>query len=416
MLKVLINSYTCCPNMGSEPGMGWNWITNLASHCELYVISEGEYREPCERWCAEHPDLGLHIHWYWNPVPQSTRDKCWNQGNWSFYPLYQQWQKTTADIAREICKSERIDILHQLNMIGFREPGYLWQVSKETQIPFIWGPVDAKDRFPMAYAMGSPLRMRLFLQLKNAITLAQLRFSRRVAHAVAAASCVLSASSNSVRTLKKYFGIDSPLMNETGTYPMAESSYKKENSDYFDILWVGKADFRKQLGIAIKCISKLQDEKIRLHVVGACDVPEVREFQNRNHGQQQIIQYGNVSHDQVLQMMRKSDLFFFTSVAEGTPHAVLEAIGCGLPVLCFDTCGQGDCVTEDVGMKISLSNPDQSVLEFAEKIIYLSSHREELESMAKNCRKRSEELSWENKAKQMVGLYENVIKDQQGKY
>ena len=34
--------------MGSEPGMGWNWIINLAKYCEVYVISEGEYRKQCE--------------------------------------------------------------------------------------------------------------------------------------------------------------------------------------------------------------------------------------------------------------------------------------------------------------------------------------------------------------------------------
>lgn len=50
MLKILVNSYTCCPGMGSEQGMGWNWITNLAHHCELYVITEGEYREQIMEW------------------------------------------------------------------------------------------------------------------------------------------------------------------------------------------------------------------------------------------------------------------------------------------------------------------------------------------------------------------------------
>ena len=44
MLRILINSYTCCPGMGSEQGMGWNWILSIARHCECHVITEGEYR------------------------------------------------------------------------------------------------------------------------------------------------------------------------------------------------------------------------------------------------------------------------------------------------------------------------------------------------------------------------------------
>ena len=85
--------------MGSEPGMGWNCIVHLAN-----------------------------------------RKMCRNQGDWRFYKYYKDWQLKTAMIAREICKKEKIDILHQLNMIEFREPGYLWQISQETGIPFVCGP------------------------------------------------------------------------------------------------------------------------------------------------------------------------------------------------------------------------------------------------------------------------------------
>lgn len=71
----------------------------------------------------------------------------------------------------------------------------------------------------------------------------------------------------------------------------------------------------------------------------------------------QCIWHGSISHLQVQEFMQKSDLFFFTSIAEGTPHVILEAIGNNLPILCFDTCGQGDCVNKNIGIKIPLSNP-----------------------------------------------------------
>lgn len=96
-------------------------------------------------------------------------------------------------------------------------------------------------------------------------------------------------------------------------------------------------------------------------------------------------------------------------MAEGTPHVVLEAIGNRLPVLCFDTCGHGDSVDERVGIKIPLSNPRQSVKDFAEKIEYLYSHRDVLKQMSENCRERRKELSWDNKARQMVELYNQII-------
>ena len=30
MLNVLVNAYAVSPAWGSEPGMGWNWVVNLA--------------------------------------------------------------------------------------------------------------------------------------------------------------------------------------------------------------------------------------------------------------------------------------------------------------------------------------------------------------------------------------------------
>lgn len=31
MISILMNAYACSPNMGSEPGMAWNWWVNLVA-------------------------------------------------------------------------------------------------------------------------------------------------------------------------------------------------------------------------------------------------------------------------------------------------------------------------------------------------------------------------------------------------
>ena len=80
-----------------------------------------------------------------------------------------------------------------------------------------------------------------------------------------------------------------------------------------------------------------------------------------------------------------------------------------LPVLCFDACGFGHVINEKVGIKIPLSTPKQSVHDFVEKISYLYQNKEVLQELASNCKQRQEELSWENKAKQMVALYNQIL-------
>lgn len=405
MLSILINAYACSPNMGSEPGMAWNWCINLAKHCELHIITEGEFRNKTEEVLPTLPQ-GKNMHFYYNPVSDEIRKMCWNQGDWRFYKYYKEWQWKTYLMAKDICQHRHIDILHQLNMIGFREPGYLWKIP---DIPFVWGPVDAKESFPMAYLEGADLKTKLFMQLKNTITKWQLQHAKRVRSAVKRASYVVSASSNSQWAFKKYFQIESPLLNETGCYIQEHPIIDKSKKEYLDVLWVGKMDFRKQLSLALQSIAETKNPHIKLHIVGGGNNLPYQALAKNLGIETQCKWYGAVSHEEVQKIMQESDLFFFTSVAEGTPHVVLEAIGNNLPIVCFDTCGQGDSVNEEVGIKIPLSTPNLSITNFAQKINYLYQNRPILQKLAEECYKRQQELSWDNKALQMLELYHKVL-------
>ena len=421
MLKVLINAYACSPGMGSEPGMAWNWVKNLAKFCELYIITEGEFREKIE---AVVPTLeqGGNMHFYYNPVSDEIRKMCWNQGDWRFYKYYRQWQWKTYLMAKNICVKERIDVLHQLNMIGFREPGYLWKLSKENGVPFVWGPVDAKDKFPVAYLDGASMKTKLFMRLKNFLTGIQLRYSGRVRAAANQASVIFSASSNSQRSFKKYMGIDSPLLNETGCYIdesslMGETAGEIENRPIvdktskktFDVLWVGKMDFRKQLALALRSIAECAQPKMRLHIVGGGNAEPYHKLASELGIENQCVWHGAVSHEEVQKLMQESDVFFFTSVAEGTPHVVLESIGNHLPVVCFDTCGQGDSVNDSAGRKIALSHPSQSVHDFTRILNELEGNRALLKHLSENCKQRQMDLSWEVKARKLMEEYKRII-------
>ncbi len=404
MKSILINAYACSPDMGSEPGMAWNWCINLAKHCKLHIITEGEFRNNIEEVLPTIPQ-GKNMHFYYNPISEEIRKMCWNQGDWRFYKYYREWQYKTYLIAKEIIKNNHIDIVHQLNMIGFREPGYLWKIEG---VPFIWGPVDAKEKFPVAYLEGASLKAKSFIRLKNFITGLQLRFSPRVRKAVERASFVISASSESQKSFKKYFNIDSPLINETGCY-ISSNVKEFKNKDTFNLLWVGKLDFRKQLSLAIRTLAKLNNQNIRLHIVGGGEPSIYKSLAKDLNVSHQCIWYGTVSHNEVQRIMEDSDILFFTSVAEGTPHVVLEAIGNGLPIVCFDVCGHGDSVNDKIGIKIPLSNPEQSVKDFANAIYLLKKDRTLLKQMSENCKQRQEELSWDNKALQMVELYNKIL-------
>lgn len=408
MLSVLINAYACSPNMGSEPGMAWNWCVNLAKYCELHIITEGEFRDKIEKKLPTLPQ-SKNMYFYYNPVSDKIRKMCWNQGDWRFYYYYDKWQKKTLEIAKEIIRNNHIDIVHQLNMIGFREPGYLWILDK----PFIWGPTNAKDAFPIKYLEGASIKKKIFITLKNSITKFQLKYNSKVHHAAKKAKYIIAASGDSAKSIEKYLKRTPVLINESGC-ELNDNQFLKsfnENKQTLDLLWVGRFIFTKQLELAIRSVAQCNNDNIRLHIVGGT-LEEEANYKNLTKSlgiETQCVWYEKVSHERVQKLMQNSDLFFFTSVAEGTPHVILEAFNNNLPVLCFNTCGQGDSVNSSVGVKIELSNPETSIKEFSKILNELENNRDILHGMAQNCKTRQEELSWDRKIHDMIELYNKCL-------
>ena len=402
MKKILVNAYAVCPDSGSEPGMGWNWCVGLARENELFIITEGEFRERIESAMTTLPQAS-HMHFYYNPVSKRVRRMCWNQGDWRFYLHYRKWQKKTLAIAREICREHPIDILHQLNMIGFREPGYLWKIPG---IPYVLGPTNCKFEYPLAYWKDAPLSEKARVVLKEMISRLQIRYSVRLHEAIRRASVVVTASKDAHDLFKKYLGIESVIINETGA---DTGSHPREpgSSDFLDILWVGRFNLYSKLpALAVRALQRAGNPRLRLHFVGPGNDAPFRQLAAELGVAGYCRWHGAVSHGEVQEMMRRMDVFLFTSVVEGTPHVVLEALSNGLPVVCFDTCGQGDIVDGRTGIKISLSDPERSAEDFADLLNALDLDRDRLHSMSEACNDRLQELSWDAKIHEMCGLYE----------
>lgn len=410
MLKILINAYACSPGMGSEPGMAWNWVSNLAKFCELYIITEGEFREKIEE-VVPTLEQGKNMHFYYNPVTDEIRKMCWNQGDWRFYKYYREWQWKTYLMAKEICSSEHIDVLHQLNMIGFREPGYLWKLSKESDVPFVWGPIGGLKQFQLAYLHGAGLKMKLFNRLKNILNVWQFKHEKRVDEALKTARLLVSSIPDSYRAIKKYKGLESIVIPETGCFLSEDIPTDRFDEKELHVMWVGKFDFRKQLPLALRAIAIANNPNIVLDIYGGGSdeqIASAKRVADLLGITEKVVWHGNQPNDVVMNAMHKAQVFLFTSVSEDTSTVVLEAVSNRLPVLCFDACGMAAVIDDKVGRKVALSNPAQSSTDFAKLLNNLEHDRKLLKQLSENCKQRQNELSWEEKAKTMVEWYEKV--------
>lgn len=409
-MNILINAYACAPNWGSEQGMAWHWITELAKEHTLFVITEGEWQKEIEEAIATM-DIREHVHFYYNPVPAKVRAMCWNQGDWRFYWYYQRWQKKTLAVARQICRQHKIDIIHQLNMIGFREPGYLWQIK---DIPYIIGPIGGMELTPVRFLKNSALATRCKTVVKNCINRWQRSHSTRVRAALERAEYIIAATKGCQEFIQNHYHKDNVIfINETGTdAEITAIPAHRFESQKLSLLWVGKFAERKLLSMALDTMAQLKDCNVVLNVAGTGSEQEVDYYHQYAHrlGIDNYVKWlGRIPNAQIPQLMQQADLFFFTSIMEATSTVVLEAITCNLPVLCFDTCGFGPIVKDRVGIAINMTTYNQAVDTFARTIRSLLNNKEQLRIYSEACNTYKHQLSWRYKAEMTTQIYKQVI-------
>lgn len=406
-LNILINAYAVSPTWGSEPGVGWNWIINIAKECNVFVITESEWENEIIEAVSHLPQKD-NIHFYFNPVSQSVRDMCWNQGDWRFYKYYKEWQKRTLAIAEEIVEKNGIDVIHQLNMIGFREPGYLWKIP---DIPFVWGPIGNMAPVTLGYLHGSPIKNQIKQFVKNWISFFQAR-TGRVAKAVNHADQLITVLKSSAEIIKTKYHKEAIIMPETGLVVTPSIRHQIENNRPIRILWVGRFIPTKKLDIALRILAIItKSANYELHIVGWGSKDEEERYKNMSKSlnvDKFCKWYGKIPNNRVQDLMKSCDIFLFTSVLEGTPHVVLEAISNNLPVMCFDMCGQGVIVNENIGWKIPFTSFEQAIQDMSDILISLSKDTEQLQLKSENCDIRKPQLSWESKIAKVIEIYHQL--------
>jgi glycosyltransferase involved in cell wall biosynthesis len=404
-LKVLVSAYACEPNQGSEPGMAWNWVSHLASYHDLWIITEENRFAPALR---EHlfirPDLANHIN-----IIGVNRQR-YGENIWShfFYYTYMLWQRGAYNAAVRLHEEVKFDLVHQLNMIGYREPGYLWRLP----IPFIWGPIGGHAQMPWPFMHSLGWKGVLHYSLRNVLNLIQMRTSLRVRLAMQKANILIAATSADQEAIRRIHGRRAILLNETGSDTSAIRSINKtiwDGQRPLRLVWCGQFLARKALPLALYSLSRLKNNLlIELNIIGSgvCEV-EWKQLARQLDLNNLIIWHGKLAHNKVLEIMHDGDVMLFTSL-QGTPHVVLEALSQGLPVICHDNCGHGTTINDSCGIKIPVQSPQKSIEGFTNALLRIAKELTLLPILSEGALRTSRELSWENKAKTMISLYERA--------
>jgi glycosyltransferase involved in cell wall biosynthesis len=411
-LKVLAVAAAAHPDRGSEPGLGWGWVEALSNHHDLWVITgarEGN-REAIARRLAEVPGLGERLKVFFVPRPDGPRfERVFPP--W-YYRLYRQWHLEAFEVARRLASEVAFDLAHQINMTGYREPGYLWKLD----LPFVWGPVGGTQNVPLRFASVLGPGPFVYHIAKTAANNLQLRFQPRVRKAVRRADGFVASTSDTRRAFLRVYEKESTVIPDSGPPSDAIHQEKSASPHAFRIAWSGLHVSRKALPLALHALRLLpRGTDWHLDIIG--EGPMTRRWQ-RLAGQlglePRCTWHGWLSRAEARQVVAGADVFAFLSLHEGMPTVVMEALAAGVPVVCLDICGQGDVVDQSCGMKIPARSVRQVVSDTAEAIRQLASDPERRRSLSRGARERVDQLSWSAKLEQMDRVYRRAILSRAG--
>jgi len=427
-LNVLIIAHEFSPSQGSECAVGWNIVTNLCKYHNLTVIyastnqfRTSDYENSIKNYLSTgkaFKELTL------IPIPQPKRinflvkiNSLIKPANSSigfapfYYVGYKTWQKEAYKEAQKIIIRKKIDIVHQLTSISFREPGFLWKLD----IPFVWGPCSGLVKIPLSFYRNLTIAEVMFEMLRNLSNYLQSNFSYRIRQAIKKAAIIYTVTKDDYIYFNSKTNINIRMMLDVGSYSYPYSIQREKDDVHgpVKLLWVGRLVYTKALDLLLKSLSidKNMNNQIELRIIGDGPLRSryedlVKELQIVN-----VIWMGNILHDEVFSLMQNSDILIHSSIKEATSAVILEALTFGLPVICHDAFGMSHAINETCGIKIPLESPNKSIVGFYKAINQCVQNRELIDKLKGGAFNRSKELSWKNMAGSIANDYNNIIKN-----
>lgn len=343
-----LHAFAVSPDHGSEKGLGFLWLKELAEKCHVVCFSEREFVAAAQ--VALGPDLEGKVRFESIDIGDKARKIIWNQGQWSAY-FFLWWYHVKVLIrALKVAKECKPAVVHHLNLIGFRSPGFLFLLKPLFGARLIWGPIGGTNLPPPRIYAKYGLRVGAKQLLKNFFSLTTLLWPSVILWRFFSDK-IFWANASGSRIFKWYFG-DPALFPETFSKPQFYSVYEVRYEKKIRVLSVGKNDSRK-LHLAVRdaifaYARSVPSDDIEVIMIGYNDF-DLRELLDKSEAQSlSNVTFTSklVSNSEMKSCLSEGDVLIHSSIDEGTSHAVVEALCTGIPIIMFDVGGHLEYVSD----------------------------------------------------------------------
>lgn len=404
MKTIIVITYDISPYRGSEASVSWNYVFNMGVHNYLIVLY-GRGKDELDKYLASHqmPNVKfINI-----PYVQTTGSGLMMDIKYNLN--YRRWHYQTFLKAKEIVGSEHVDVIHYLNPIGFKEPGFCWKLKG---VPYVWGPIQGVENRPIALFPALSTKGKVNALVRRVVHNGMLWFLPRVRKALKRADAVFAATPNTVKQLKRIHHKDAIYLPENGILKM-ERTEPVVMEDTLNLIWVGSIDERKALGILISALGKVKHGNWHLNVLGEGPLREKCEALADELGiSEKITFHGKVDRAQVQLVFAQSHVHVISSLGEGNPTVLWEAFSKAIPTLTLDHCGMAGVVSSECGIKIPIRSYQQVLNDMAFAIDDLMEHPEKVSRLSQGTIECAKKFMWKNR----IALHDKIYDEISMKY
>lgn len=415
MKNILVLAYAISPTRGSEYSVAWNYVTHMSKNHRLTVVygaSGNHMGDVAEMEAYAHSHAMPNVKFVAVRPDKLVRILNWPNRHgflvYTFYYAYQRWHRQVYKQVLELLKTEHFDLIHYVGMIGYREPGYLWKLG----LPYVWGPVSGANIAPWQLMKRMPLMGKIKHVFRSMANTIQFHTKRRLKKALKDTDILLTATSENQCKFKEVHHKESICIPEnciTSSITLDETKFF--NPKKYHIIIIGRLDANKSVGIFLEALTQVQHYNL-LHIDVVGDGPlrnTLQRYAIRHKLNEAITWHGQLPRADAVKIFNSAHLHVITSVSEGNPTTIWEAMSYGVPTMSFDHCGMHDTICDKCGIRIPIAKRyEDCVTAIARNIDDLLEHPERFYQLAKGTIACAQRYTWAEREKFWNNLYDTL--------
>ena len=246
--KILVSAYSCEPNRGSEPGVGWTYVKELSKFHYLIVLTRTDKKDVIEKENLKN------VEFHFIKVP--FFNKKYRYGLLAYLHYYL-WQFVIYFYVKKNINLKEIKLAHHITFVNSWTPSFLCFLK----LKFIWGPIGQHSKVPHRYFKSIPFKYFILDRSRSLVRYLFMNFDPFYHLTKIKSDEILVINKE---TYKYFSSKKTKILSAISVNPNDFKAYRTNEKERakFEVYWAGNFIYWKGIDIVVDSFDKFSKVKI----------------------------------------------------------------------------------------------------------------------------------------------------------